>query len=240
MRFLSSLFIFILLSAQTSLSEAYTLTQYFNTAHYSINEVILDEGEVLNEEVKKSIITRVTAKAEGTKYQTVTAVFPFMAAGLKGTVNQKLEGLLTITNYGKGQDQISFSTQNLYATNVGIFLNRELLVQIVNNRVIGSLTKELATLPLIFTDMIVEQNTVDFRGTRFYTFKDRAYVIDAAVIDSLFYSTAQRAAVKPGCKITFMAMPDRASTDVPVFLGVHATINAIKCADVKTEKNDVR
>ena len=237
MRFLSYLLSACLFVLSSPYANAYSFTQVFNTAHYSINEVILDEGEFLNENLQKNIITKVQTKAAGSKYQTVTAIFPFKSTGLKGSVNQKLSGLLTITNYGQGQDQINFSTQNLYATNVGIFLNHELLVQIVNNRVINSLVSEFAKLPLIFADMTVEQNTVDFRGTRFYTFKNRAYVIDAAVIDSLFYTTAQRASVKSGCKVTFMAMPDRVSTEVPVFLGVHAAINSIKCEGSQSKTN---
>lgn len=229
MLFLKYLFVATIFVLSPHIAHAYTFLQVFNTTHYSINEVILDEGENLNEELKKNIITRVQAKAAGSKYQTVTAIFPFKSVGLKGTVNQKLSGLLTITNYGHGQDQVDFSTDNLYASNIGIFLNNELLMQIVNNRMISSLISEFAKLPLIFADMTVEQNAVDFRGTRYYTFKNRAYIIDAAVIDSIFYNTAQRAAVKSGCKVTLMAMPDRVSTDVPIFLSVHATINSITC-----------
>ena len=210
---------------------AYSFTQFFNTPHYSVNEIILSEGENLDQLTEKNIINEVRAKASGNKFQTVTAVFPFGSQGLKGPINQELKGLLTITNYGQKEDSIIFDKNNLHATNVGIFMNGPLLTQLVNNRVISSLIDELAKVPVVFADMELEQNSVDFRGTRFYTFKDRAYVIDAAIIDSLFYSTSQRIAAKPGCRITFMAMPDRVSADAPLFMSVHGAVNAINCEE---------
>lgn len=217
---------------------AYSFTQFFNTPHYSVNEVILDEGEILNEATEKNIVNEVRTKAAGSKFQTVTAVFPFGSQGLKGPINQELKGLLTVTNYGQKEDSINFDKKDLHATNVGIFMNGPLLTQLVNNRVISSLIDELSKVPVIFADMELEQNSVDFRGTRFYTFKDRAYVIDAAIIDSLFYSTPQRAAAKSGCRITFMAMPDRVSADAPLFMSVHGAVNSISCEDrAKDTKN---
>lgn len=209
-------------------AQAHVFTQKFNTMHYSVNEVILGAGEILDTQRQAKIVSEAQAKARGLKYQTVTAVFPQGAAGLHGNVSQPLLGLLTITNYGGG-DKIEWRTQNVFATNIGITLNTDLLRQLVDNRVLSPLLKELRQLPLILADMPLDMNTKDFRGMRFYTFKDRSFVIDTAVIDSLFYDEQQRARPLPGCKITMMVMPDRISPDVPLFISAHGTVNAITC-----------
>lgn len=209
-------------------AQAHVFTQKFNTMHYSVNEVILDSGEVLDQQRQSQIVEQVQAKARGLKYQTVTAVFPPGAQGLAGTVNQPLAGLLSITNYGGG-DKVEWRTQNVFATNIGITLNADLLRQFVDNRVLSPLLSELRQMPLILADLPLEMNTKDFRGFRFYTFKDRSFVIDAAVIDSLFYNAQQRAEPIPGCRISMMVIADRISTDAPLFIGAHGTVNSIAC-----------
>ncbi len=213
-------------------AQAHVFTQKFNTMHYSVNEVILGSGEVLDQQRQSQIVQEVQAKARGLKYQTVTAVFPPGAAGLAGNVSQPLAGLLSITNYGGG-DKVEWRTQNVYATNIGITLNTELLRQFVDNRMLTPLLGELRQMPLILAELPLELNTRDFRGTRFYTFKDRSFVIDAAVIDSLFYDAQQRTQATPGCKISMMVMPDRVSTDAPLFIGAHGTVNSITCTAPK-------
>lgn len=216
-------------------AHAYSFKTYFETEHYAVNEVILTDKEVLDENLKKRIQKEVKAQTKGTKYQTVTGIFPTGSKGLKGAVNQKLAGLLTITNYGSGDDKVYFYERNLYAASIGITVNPDLLMQMVNNRMINPLLDELGQVPVIFADMKLELNSKDFRGTRFYTFKDRGYVVDAAIIDSLFYNEKERAAVKPGCRVTFMAMPDRVTSDFPLHMAVHGAVNSITCPSDKSE-----
>jgi hypothetical protein len=223
-------FAFIAAATFAQSADAHIFQQKFNTMHYSVNEVILGSGEVLDTQKQNKIVEEVQAKARGLKYQTVTAVFPPGAAGLAGKVGQPLAGLLTITNYGSGKGKkIEWRTQNVFATNIGIVLNTDLLRQFVDNRVIAPLLSELRGMPLILSDLTLETNTRDFRGFRFYTFKDRSFVIDTAVVDSLFYNVQQRAQVKPGCKITMMVMADNVSTDTPLFIRAHGTVNSISC-----------
>lgn len=216
-------------------SQAYSFKTFFNTDHYAVHEVILNDTEILDNALKDKLIAEVKKHSRGTKYQTVTGIFPQGSKGLGGTVNQKLAGLLTITNYGSTSDKVYFYDRNLYAASIGITVNPDLLMQMVNNRVINPLLEELGQLPVIFADMPLELNSKDYRGTRFYTFKDRGYVVDAAIIDSIFYSEKERAAVKPGCRITFMAMPDRVTADFPLHMAVHGAVNAINCPDDKSE-----
>ncbi len=210
-------------------AQAYSIKPFFNTSHYSVNEVILDKGEELNQDLQANIVKSMQKLAKDEKYQSVTAVFPAGSIGLKGNVSQKLSALITITNYNHKQVQINIRTNDVYATDVGIILNKDLILSFVNNRVTSSILDEFKQLPLILTDMEIEQNTKDYRGQRFYTFKERGYVIDAAIIDSLFYDQNARAQVKPGCKVTLMAMVDRLSSDVPLFMATHASVNSIKC-----------
>ena len=210
-------------------AEAFSIKQFFNTPHYSVNEVLLEPGEVFTSALQEKIVGSMQKLAQDEKYQSVTAVFPAGSAGLNGNVGQKLSALVTISQYKQGSPDIKVLTDDIYATDVGIKLDRNLLLTFVNNRVMTPLLDELKQLPLILVDMEVEQNTKDYRGDRFYTFKDRGYVIDAAVIDSLFYDENARAQVKAGCKVTLMAIPDRLSSDVPLYMAVHASVNSIKC-----------
>ncbi len=212
-------------------AHAYSIKQFFNTTHYSVNEVILEKDEALTDEVQKNIVTSMQKLAQDDKYQSITAVFPTGSTGLKGNVAQKLSALITISQYKQGEANIKVLKDDVYATDVGITLNKDLLLTLANNRVMAPLLDELKQLPLILADMEVEQNTQDYRGQRFYTFKERGYVIDAAIIDSLFYDENTRAKVKNGCKVTLMAIPDRLSADVPLFMAVHASVNSIKCKD---------
>ena len=236
MRSLSAILLTLLALGASTNSHSYTLNQFINTSHYSINEVILDRGEAFDVKTQEKITKDIETLAQGQNYQTVTAVFPAGSKGLKGTINQKLAGLLTISKYTQGPASVRVVTDNVYATDVGITLDKDLLLTFVNNRVMTPLFEELKQLPLILADMEVEQNSKDYKGTRYYTFKQRGYVIDAAIIDSVFYDEDKRENVKPGCKVTLMALVDRLSSDAPMYMAIHGAVNSIKC-DQKGAKN---
>lgn len=210
-------------------AQGHVFTQKFNSMHYSVNEVILGPGETLDAARKSRIEEEEAAHARGLKYQTVTAVFPAGARGLAGTINQPLEGLLTVMNYGGKKPEVSWRTENVSATDVGIPLNRDLLRTLVDNRIISKVLTEFAGMPVIFSNLELELNRVDFRGTRYYTFKDRSYVIDTAIIDSLYYTRDQRSRVVPGCKVSVMAMVDHVLPDAPLFVTARGAVNTISC-----------
>ena len=92
---------------------------------------------------------------------------------------------------------------------------------------------EFAGMPVIFSNLELELNRVDFRGTRYYTFKDRSYVIDSAIIDSLYYTRDQRSRVVPGCKVSVMAMVDHVLPDAPLFVTARGAVNTISCPNGK-------
>ncbi len=221
----------LVLLATASGAYAYQLTTPFQTDHFAINQVILDESEEFNEGLQQIIANDVTTMSQdGCKFQTVTAVFPHRSNGLSGSISEQMYGLHTFSNYGTGKAVEDFNTKSTRATDVGIYMSIKQLSDMVDNRATNKLLNELARLPLIITDFEVTAKTYDFQENLFFTFKNKALVLDFNAVDSLYYTKEQLREVKPGCKLTIMSLTDRALTvGAPIFISFHGAVNNINC-----------
>ncbi|MBQ9275457.1 MAG: hypothetical protein IJ228_11640 [Succinivibrio sp.] len=212
---------------------AYEFTTRFKTQHYAVNEVILGPNDNYSSLLKNIILRDVQNHfPTGDKFQTTTAIFPYGSKGMAGTIREPTQAVLTTYNYSTDPEAAghTFMDNVKYATDVGIYMSQRQLNTIVDNRVINDLFHELAEVPLILQDFTVDLNTVDHEGVRHLTMQQGGYIIDVAIIDSMYYTPEQMAAIKPKCKVTVLAVTDRALTaDMPYYLAMHGALNRHKC-----------
>ena len=211
-------------------ASAFVISTPFKTTHYAVNQVMLGENEdfspTLQRQIEKSIKTQDTGK-----FQTTTIVFPAGSNGLAGKINEKAAAVIYYADYeGQGNGEFRVIKDNCYAAQAGISISAEQLKAIIDNRTINVLLQELPSLPLLFSDIPVSMVSRDFQKNLYYTSKNRAYLIDLRVLDSLYYTPRQLGNVRADCKISFLGIADRAvHTELPYFLSLHGTINDIKC-----------
>lgn len=223
------------LTCSLSAAHAYQLTTPFSSEHYAINQVILDNGEKFDDQLAQMIINDEAVNLSDGKFQTTTAIFPQQSKGMAGSINEKLLAIISVTNYGSKNNNVIVNDDARYATEIGIHFTLKQLTNMVDNRVIGKLLNELDKFPIIITDFEVMKKSVDLRKNLFYSFKNKAVIIDFNAIDSMFYDKKAMNSVKKGCKLAIMGMPDRllSEGEPPLFMAMHGAVNDINCDDAE-------
>lgn len=218
-------------------AHAYTLQTVFKTDHFAVNQVVLDEFEELDGELEYLIIRDVQTKHRiEKKYQSTTVVFPFGSDGLTGKINTPVNGILTVANYGSGEDKIVFNKKKSTSSYAGLYVSYDFLVQMVDNRALNSLIPEILKMPLVITDIPVSLFSVDFRNNKMITSKSKAVILDINIMDSVYYKAKEMAKLKDKCKVTVLSFTDRALPDVPLYIASHGALNNMTCPGDKSVK----
>ena len=214
-------------------AHAYQLTTPFSSEHYAINQVILNSGEKFDDQLIQMIVNDEAVNLSDGRFQTTTAVFPQNSRGMSGSINEKLVGIISVTNYGAKSNTVIVNDKARFATEIGIYFTLKQLTNMVDNRVIGKLLDELDKFPIVITDFEVMKKTIDYKKSLYYSFKNKAVIIDFNTIDSMFYDKKALNGVKKGCKLTIMGMPDRVLSEgePPLFMALHGAVNDVNCDD---------
>lgn len=236
--FLSLLSIFIL----STNSYAFEFKTVFEGSKFAVNQVILTQDEQLNDSLKTAIIREAKANQQAKGfYQTSTAVFPANSKGFLGSMNEKLLGVLTLSNYGTPEDSIFFNTNVHVASEGGLYITYDQITTMVDNRSLNPLLDDLyiAHIPLNIINMPVKIKGYDIKHNLYFTAKDNAKLIDLLVLDSAFYKFDDLERVQTDCEVSFLGFIDRMVNEVPVFLSMHGSINYINCSKVKKDTKGV-
>ncbi len=168
-------------------AHAYTLQTVFKTDHFAVNQVVLDEFEELDGELEYLIIRDVQTKHRiEKKYQSTTVVFPFGSDGLTGKINTPVNGILTVANYGSGEDKIVFNKKKSTSSYAGLYVSYDFLVQMVDNRALNSLIPEILKMPLVINKIVFnkKKSTSSYAGL-YVSYDFLVQMVDNRALNSL-------------------------------------------------------
>lgn len=218
---------------------AYKLDTVFASSKFAVHQVILDENEDLN--TLKNTITRDSQNLRRQKgyYQTSTAIFPNGSMGFRGKINQKMLAVLTVSNYGTEQDTVVFNDKVQTASEGGLYISFEQLKLFVDNKILNPLIDELQSgkLPIVMTSVPISTVGMDIKGNFYLTASNNAQIVDAMIVDSVYYPMKEIYKIRPNCTVSFLGFVDRLVNNVPAFLSMHASINTIDCKNAATKTN---
>ncbi len=211
-------------------AEAFQSRAAFETEHFAIYEVILEDYEQTSPEFWNRLIAEFTAENDlKNHYQSSVVVFPKGSAGFGGKINEPMLGSITIASYAEGPGQAVYNDNEKYATFAGLNLNFKMLTNFVDNKLLNNLLNELPNLPLVVRDLPVTLKSTDYQNSLFITSANKAVILDLKVIDSVFYSKAQMAAVTEQCTVDALIIVDRMLPGIPLFISGHGALNNISC-----------
>ena len=202
---------------------AYNIEAKFETQHYGVYQVTLNNSEIYGQSLKQIIAKDLASRK---KFQS-TAVG---SKGMQSNIKEKMLGLITVENYdGTSSVTVNFDDRSKYASFIGIYMNFKQLAKIADNRTVNSLTSELAQVPMIIEEVPVTTVSKNYRGDLFYTVATGALVLDFQVIDSIYYDRKKLEAVTDKCKVSILSLADRYTENTPYFIGAHGAVNDITC-----------
>ncbi|MCR5537071.1 MAG: hypothetical protein K6F05_06625 [Succinivibrio sp.] len=211
---------------------AYKLTTPFKSAHFAVNQVILEPSEQYNATLKQMLRRDSALTCKGTgRLQVTTAIFPAGSQGF-GPINEPVLAVIYASRYSETEKElIDFDEHAGYAAWAGIRLPADSLLSLVNNRTTSSLLDELEGMPLLITNFKVDKKSQDIYQKTYLTMKNKGMVIDFSPIDSLYYTKQQQKQIIKGCKLTVMGRPDRlmCGGEIPLFISMHGAVNDISC-----------
>ena len=212
---------------------AYEFHTSFASDHYAVFEVILSEGDMQKEDMSTVLSNDIKGiSIQSGKYQTTTAIFPPGSKGLQSpTLQEPLEGVITYVNYSENPDNASivYNDKVKYTSNVGIYMSSEMLRSISDNMSANKILRELRQVPLVLTGMKVSISAEDYSKTRYLTIKNKAFIIDFKLIDSVYYPKEEFQNIKPNCVVELMGFADRLHYEFPLFMGMHGVLNSYTC-----------
>ncbi|MCR5084614.1 MAG: hypothetical protein K6A65_03840 [Succinivibrionaceae bacterium] len=199
------------------------------TAHYAINEVILQAGEQFDVPLKRRLVQEATRQG-ATKFHTTTAVFAPGSQGLKGDrIQEPALAIITMAAYG-GEPKVTFMDKNRHVVDVGIYLPFRTLGEMVDNKILSPLLKELFEMPLILTEIPVSLASTDFRGDRWLVARDRsAVLLDLRITGSANMRVSDIGKIGRGCMVSFRGRADHALTEVPLLANLHGALLSFDC-----------
>lgn len=217
-------------SAYFSSASAYELTTPCKSGHFALHQVILERYENYDEELRQDLTRDLQVQNRMNKlYQSSAAIFPYQSKGLKGTIGESMLGILSISNYATGENQITLVNANT-ASYAGLYFSFAQLKDFVDNKVLNSLFEELLRLPLMVTDIPVSAVGFDSKGSFYLTGRNKAMILDMRAEDSAYYSKDEIRAIKAGeCKIDALVFIERAAPELPLFISARAAVNNISC-----------
>lgn len=223
----------LLAVAAGSTAQAYEVSTVLKTEHFAINQVILAPNESLDAPTQSAITGDIQARNRLDKiYQSTTVIFPAGSPGYTGKINTPIEGVLTISNYDSGRDRIYFNRQLKYATEGGLAISFDQIVEMVNQKAVQNLLGEFKSLPLALTNIPVKATGFDPTTGSFYiTAIDDAVIIDARIDDSVYYSHEEYTKIAKDCRVDLLLFIDRMAANIPLFISGRAAINKISCAN---------
>ncbi len=230
-------FITTLLSAAAlNCAQAYQFSTPYQSEHFALHQIILDEHETFDEELRYEITRQVQTQNRISKhYQSSAAVFPYGSVGLASTISEKMLGVLSISNYGTGSDQIVFNSSASSASQAGLYISFTMLRDFIDNKVLNPLLGELLRLPLIITDIPVSAVGYDQAGNFYATARNKAVILDLRLADSVYYSKQELRTLSPDCSLDALIFTERVMRDLPLFISARAAANHINCNDSKEE-----
>ena len=213
-------------------AEAYESRTAYETEHFAIYEVILEEHESWDAELALTLSHDFKGQsALERRYQTTTAIFPHGSKGLRGTVGEKMLGTLTYAAYGQKNGEIAFDRTANTASKAGLYLSFDMLTAFVDNKALNNLIPELAALPLVVKGIPVTLSGHDYAKARYVTAATKALLLDTRVIDSAYYPLERLDGLNEKCTVDLLFIIDRLIPGIPLFISAHGTLNGIDCAE---------
>ncbi len=221
---------FMLSSLLASGAYAYQNRTAFESEHFALYEVILDDHEVPDAEFWYTLCKDFTAQNDTEKrYQSTVAVFPKDSQGLKGKINEKMLGTVTVASYGEGTGKAVFNDKENFATYAGLNLTFDILTNWVDQKALNSLLSELPRLPIILKNVPVTLRGTDYQRAFYITAANKAVLLDFKAIDSVFYKASDIRAINNKCTVDLMMIIDRMLPGIPLFISAHGAVNRINC-----------
>lgn len=208
---------------------AYALTSMFETKHYGVYEVILEDVENYDGNMKEIISRDIASKK---KYQSTAAIFSHNSKGMQGSIKEPMLGIITTERYDTTKKaSITFDDNAKNATYAGIYMTYNQLSKMADNKNLSQLVSELVKLPLVLSEVPVSLVSKNFKQEIYYTTQNRSFVIDFEALDSIFYTKDEIYNVRKqkDCKLNLLVIADRTINQIPFFIGSHGAVNDIVC-----------
>ena len=215
---------------------SYQITAPYKSAHFALYQVVLDAHERFDDSLRFEITRELQTQNRLNKsYQSSAMIFPYGSQGLKGTIGTEALGLISISNYATGNDQIVFNPNAKSASYAGLYFSFDLLTQFADNKMLNPLMQELLSLPLAVTDIPVSAAGFDSKGNFYVTARHGAILLDLRLDDSVYYTRQDIYSLKgrKNCTIDALIFTERAAADLPLFISARAAVNNISCPDMK-------
>lgn len=218
-------------------AQAYTIQTVYKSEHFAVNQVILEEHETLDAPTQSSITGDIQAQNRlNHLYQSTTAIFPYGSPGYTGKINTPLDAVLTISNFGTGKDRIVFNRNLNYATDAGIYLSYDQIIEMINQRLLNSLMLELKEVPVVLTNVPVSYQGFDKTiNSYFISAIDDGLVLDMRIDDSVYYNKESffpvdgKYVLNDSCKVDVLLFIDRMADKIPFFISGRAALNKVTC-----------
>lgn len=228
---MKKLIVLFLASIICTSSFAYDFKAKFQTKHFAVNEVILQKGEEADQNFLQILSKKIKLDdIKNRRYQSTTVVFNYGSNGLDGNINEKVLATISVFNYERNNPQIVINDKVKTATEAGLYMTYQFLVDMVDNRNLSTLIPELTGVPLVITQIPASQKSLDYQNNFYITSRSNALIMDINIIDSMYYTKDKWISnINPKCTVSVLGIVDRLSDGVPLFLGMHGALNNIQC-----------